>query len=93
MKIDIEENVGLKRVSVSQYSTMSRVKYPADVTMNYAFRIDISDALSNFQYLTQSELPLINAQRKGSIHVALSRLLMDSLPSAIGLEFRSLYTA
>ena len=74
MKIGIEENVGLKKISAPQYSIMSTVKYPADVTMNYAFGMDISDALSNFQHLKQSELPLNNAQERKHTRCSISAI-------------------
>ena len=53
MKVGIQKDVGLISESASKY-TMSKfqVKYPADVTMNYAFGMDVCNALSNFKYPT-----------------------------------------
>ena len=51
MKIGVQEDVGLERKSTSGH-IMLLVEYPAEVTVNYTFGMDVCDAMCHFQYLT-----------------------------------------
>jgi hypothetical protein len=58
--------------------------------MNYAFRMDVLDAFSHFQYLAYG-VSIHNSRRTKNIHVPLPWQSMGFSPSAIALECRSSY--